>query len=475
MTRDDYLNPESIRSQCSQAVSRMEEDNRALKMIKEGIQEFVGDDEIKSESFSDLKQQLNNYQIIIEAMRTANTADIGDFKNLGGLVGSEILDGAVIYCQMENALNLKEVYLFNEGVYRGSMAAAGEPELSEYYRWKAEKYRSLAENSQGLYEKWREKAERFDEISMSTCNLFSESESISPLIQKGFSEVSGAFRNGAYVLDKKSEWKKQIKNRCLRLGMCFEDMGGDQAGPYRLWQRGLDSDKEYIRNLVHGYEEYEDYSDEEIGKLLKKLDSEGCGYVAFANIIADEYRGKEAEFESKFGFPLFLQNAVGTAYVNYNQLIMDLYCASDNRRKDGSYDAGEDISATSGTGTTPESREYRFERYMAENGADVEINNIECSTEDVFEKCKEEAGKGNRMIISTCPVRLEDAEGEPAHMDGGHAMMVTGLEDDGRIEVSSWGSKYYITPEDPDYTAPEKNRAGEAYIKLQSVSFHQGE
>ena len=56
-------------------------------------------------------------------------------------------------------------------------------------------------------------------------------------------------------------------------------------------------------------------------------------------------------------------------------------------------------------------------------------------------------------------------------MDGGHAMMVTGLTDDGRIEVSSWGERYYITPDDSDYTAPEKNRAREAYIKLQSVGF----
>ena len=34
------LNPESIRLQCSQAVSRMEEDNKALEIINQSIQEF---------------------------------------------------------------------------------------------------------------------------------------------------------------------------------------------------------------------------------------------------------------------------------------------------------------------------------------------------------------------------------------------------------------------------------------------------
>ena len=58
MTPKDYLNPESIRLQCSQAVSRMEEDNKALEIINQSIQDFARDEEIKSESFYALKQQL---------------------------------------------------------------------------------------------------------------------------------------------------------------------------------------------------------------------------------------------------------------------------------------------------------------------------------------------------------------------------------------------------------------------------------
>ena len=471
MTPKDYLNPESIRLQCSQAVSRMEEDNKALEIINQSIQDFARDEEIKSESFYALKQQLKGYETIIEAVRTANIANARDFESLGSLVGSEVLDGEVIFCQMENSLNLKEVYLLNEVVCRGRMAVEKEPSIYTYYSRKAERYRELAENSQRLYDKWREKTEKFDEIVLSTSRLFLESVDIHPLIQEGLSELSGAYRNGAYTYNKGSLWQKQIKNKCLRLGMCFDDMGGDQSGPYSLWRRGIESDREYIRDLVHGYKEYEKYSDDEIGELLIKLESEGCGYVAFANIVADEYRGREEEFEDKFGFPLFLENVNGSAYVNYNQLIIDIYCASDNRKEDGSYDLDEDISTTRGTGTTPKSREYRFERYMRDNGAEVEIQYIECSVDNVYEICKDEINKGNRMIISTCPVRLEDTQGEPAHMDGGHAMMVTGLTDDGRIEVSSWGERYYITPDDSDYTAPEKNRAREAYIKLQSVGF----
>lgn len=471
MTRGDYLNPDSMRLQCSQAISRMEEDNQALKAVGESICEFAADPEIESRAFYALKQQLKDYQTVAEAMILANTFAIRDFRLLSACVGDEVLDGEIIFSQMENALRLKESYLIKEAVYRGKMMTAQEPALYFYYCRMAGGYGCLAESSQRLYDRWRERTERFDEVSEGTRYLFQDSGHIGPLIQKGLSELPKTFRGGAYVYDKDSVWQKQLKNECLRLSMCFGDKGGDQNGPYALWQRGIESDREYIRELVHGYKEYADYSDDEIEKLLIKLGDEGCGYVAFANIIADEYRGKEEEFRAVFGFPLFLENANGYEYIDYNRLTIDLYCASDNRDANGVYDYGEDRSAISGAGTSPDSRICRFERYMADCGVDVSIRNVECNAQNVYEKCREETDKGNRLIIRTCPVRLADEMGEPAYMDGSHAMTVTGLTDDGRIEVSSWGEKYYITPEDPDYVSPEKNRAREAYIKLQSVSF----
>ena len=480
MRRDDYLNPFDLKNQCKGAVNRLQENQKALQIVSRSIDRFAKDSEIESAAFEALKRQLEDYKILIEGMQAAGCAGSSDFHMLAGLAGDEVLDGENIYSHMENALNMKEGYLLSEALFRRKTAMAEEPLLSLYYNRKAGQYARLADNSQRLYEKWREKSERFDEIAAATDRLFTDSESIDAWIQKGLAEIAGTFQNGGYMTAGGSEWRRQIINAGIRITMCYRDKGGDQNGPYTLWQRGEETDREYMRELVRGYEEYADYTDEDIEMLLMKLNSEGCGYVAFANIIADEYRRKEEEFEKVFGFPLFLENVNGNTYVNYNRLIMDLYCASDNHNKAeimgaeyDIYDAGEDRSETVGRGTTQEDRIYRFERYMESYGLEARIENIECAPNQVYKRCEEEMEQGKRIIISTCPVRLVDDEDEPAHMDGGHAMTVTGLMDDGRIEVSSWGERYYITPEDSDYTEPEKNRAGDAYIKIQSVKFNE--
>lgn len=480
MQRSDYLNPSDIRGQCIQAVRCMEENVQALETIGRSMDTFAGDSEIESESFDNLKRQLKDYHLLIEAMKIADQTAMADYRSLCSGVGGEVLDGERIFDQMENALRMEESYLTWEETYRRKMKTTEDAILLEYYHWKVRQYASLAENSRSLYREWRRKTERFDEIAARTGSLFTDGGDILALIRKGQSEISGAFQNGAYTGSRDGEWRRKLVNAGVRLAMGCGDEGGDQNGPYMLWQKGRDSDREYLRSLIHSYEEYADYSDKEIEELLIKLNSEGCGYVAFVNIIVDAYRRREEEFEAVFGFPLFLENADGDVYADYNRLIVDLYCAADNHKKVqymwreyDIYDADEDISPTVGWGTTPEDRIYRFERYMDGYDIPVRLENIECDPDQVYQKCREEAELGNRVIISTCPVRLEDKDGEPAQMDGGHAMTVTGLTDDGRIEVSSWGEKYYISPEDPDYAAPEKDRAGNAYIRIQSVRFEE--
>lgn len=214
--------------------------------------------------------------------------------------------------------------------------------------------------------------------------------------------------------------------------------GGRQAGP--MGATGDERDELY--DIVRKY--YPNMTDDEIKDYLSKLNDEGCGYVAIANSIFAEFEGKEDLFEEKFGFPMYDEK---TGKLNYNMLVTDLYAATDNHNHSfwpwggDTVDPNEDASATDGWGTNEKSRKYRTELYLKDKGIDCSINNNIKVTPENFSNYDD-----GHVIMRAENFDLVDENGNVTHVDEGHAMTVTGVTDDGRLIVSSWGQKYYIDP-----------------------------
>ena len=51
MKESDYLNPNDIKSQCNQAIHKLENDNETLNIVSKSVTAFSTDNEIKSVSF----------------------------------------------------------------------------------------------------------------------------------------------------------------------------------------------------------------------------------------------------------------------------------------------------------------------------------------------------------------------------------------------------------------------------------------
>lgn len=207
--------------------------------------------------------------------------------------------------------------------------------------------------------------------------------------------------------------------------------GGDQGSPERHSKELIDIVKRY----------YPKMKDKDIEKYLKKLNSEGCGYVACINTVFSKYMNREKEFLKRFGFPMYKMDGS----INYEVLITDFYAATDNHNLINGNDVisiDEDKSAVIGKGTTPKDREYRFEKYMRDHGIEVDIKNDIKVTPENFELINQ----SKDVIIRTRPVRLVDSNGKKIVENGGHAMTITNVTSDGKYEVSSWGEKYYLDP-----------------------------
>lgn len=218
--------------------------------------------------------------------------------------------------------------------------------------------------------------------------------------------------------------------------------GGNQSDPLLAFKGEKHEELSWI---VRTY--YPGYTDQEIEKYLRKLESEGCGYVALINTVFRQYVGREAEFERTFGFAMYDSDGE----LNYDLMVTDFYAAADNHDRFLFWDVidpFEDRSSTVGSGTTRESREYRWEMYLEDHGINVNVRNVEVTAEN-YERLAREGD----LIVGVHPCILYDRRGRKAvNLDGGHAMTVTGVTEDGMLRVSSWGREYYIKPEDTVYS-----------------------
>ncbi len=228
--------------------------------------------------------------------------------------------------------------------------------------------------------------------------------------------------------------------------------GGNQRAPY-------DNYKDYA-DIVRKY--YPDMTDTEVEDYLKKLNSEGCGYVAMINTVFINYEGRPDEFKKAFGFDMYDKNGEP----NYNELLVDFYCDQDNHNKksflflswdsvddkedwlwkDTDKDGKDDTYAEYGFGTTEEQMEYRWEQYCEDNGVDVNVKKGINVTPSNFE----ELSKDGMISIRCSNYTMYDTSGSAVKVGGGHAMLITGVTSDGKYIVSSWGNKYTLDPADID-------------------------
>lgn len=213
------------------------------------------------------------------------------------------------------------------------------------------------------------------------------------------------------------------------------DYGGDQGAPQN--QTGQRAEELY--DIVR--EHFPDMSDEEIESYLKKLNTEGCSYVATINTIFAAYEGREEEFERIFGFPMYKDGDL-----NYNELLVDFYCETDNHNKGlfggDKIDSSEDPGIEEGNGATSSQQIYRAEKYLHDKGVEVDISKRNDITVENFNEFAEDG----YVVINYFDGPLQNEDGSTRQNITGHSMTITGVTDDGRYIVSSWGEKYYIDP-----------------------------
>ena len=225
------------------------------------------------------------------------------------------------------------------------------------------------------------------------------------------SNLSRSFNEAVTLYNNAEKHIKQFEGRLQNPAFTNGEYGGYQGSPRENWTD--------VRDIVKKY--HPEWSNRKIKKYLEKLNNEGCGYVAMVNTIFLKYKGREDEFEKTFGFPMYKEDGS----LNYDALITDFYTSKDDPK-------------STGTGVT--SRENMWESYCREHGVNVDVRSVNVTASNFNEMSK----KG-QIVVGLGPCYLYDENGKRVFAaNGGHAMTVTGVTDDGRLIVSSWGKTYYL-------------------------------
>lgn len=205
---------------------------------------------------------------------------------------------------------------------------------------------------------------------------------------------------------------------------------------------------------------FPDMSQEQIDAFLLKLRKESCGYVAMINTLFEEFVDRPDAFREIFGYSMY--DTDGS--LNYNHVLVDLYCKKDNHNggrflfwtwdfysknedriwkksdKDGKYDWVDKPY-----GNNEAQLVYRWESYCKDYGIRAKVRIYTAITPKNFYTYRK---KGYISVLAR-NYKIVDDNGKEDASKGGHYMTITGVtEDKKKYIVSSWGKRYYLDPKD---------------------------
>ena len=238
-------------------------------------------------------------------------------------------------------------------------------------------------------------------------------------------------------------------------------------------------------NIVKGY--FNDATDVQVVNLSAAYAESGCEYMAIANAFCTYIESLENGleiFKEKFGFDLYmLEN--GTKHYNLEAIALDMFCSIYKEETIETIINSDDLGINS----------YMFENvvpdYFASKGIDVVANVNWINNENVKNLLLEEIlniSEQKFMILGAKNFSLEllgkdnsnvyySQDGALAHSDfdgkihtgiGSHAMIITEIDKNGDVIVSSWSNKYKLVSES---ITENMNNGLETNVKLETISF----
>jgi hypothetical protein len=224
--------------------------------------------------------------------------------------------------------------------------------------------------------------------------------------------------------------------------------GGNQAGPRSYFNTKAKRAAELV-TILDKYAAFQNMTDAEQLNLLRNINNTGCGYTVLANAIIEQYYYRQEDFKRDFGFSL-LRTENNTKVINYEPLIVDLYCAYTDQEvvKNGTTAAAEY------KGIHPS--DAFFSEYYNGRTSGSQTVSVDMVTYNSNRNYTETVKQGNVAIYTNSNITYQ-AAGKTLNsstVTGAHTSMMTSADHSGAnpvFTISSWGNKYTVTRSDHVY------------------------
>lgn len=185
MDISSYLDSNAIRKMCLDGINAMDGDISDNDDVLQKLHDFADSTELKGEAFTALKNQMIDYDIVVQLCESADEADKTDFWNLYGYA-DETLDGSFICPQYDSAIQTMEDY--QSKARTEWLKAAGfdcvvwltNPVTGLLYsiivenpfEKQAKQYEGFADVYERIANVWKAKIDKYDNIYASSASLF---------------------------------------------------------------------------------------------------------------------------------------------------------------------------------------------------------------------------------------------------------------------------------------------------------------
>lgn len=223
-------------------------------------------------------------------------------------------------------------------------------------------------------------------------------------------------------------------------------------------------------------------------RTMQLLDSIGaCSYACLSNTIIYAYKDNPEQFEKDFGFPMYVTDSKGNEVINDLALLVDTFIFLNSTSNGGTiYDDSKGKTVINKGAIDYNEFSFSEQRYTENSSgwhySDIEsylksknenlnfnynlkdsVKGFDGSTPsyikdrsnrptktDIKSTVQTNIANGKQVSLQVYgrdndPITIiETSTGNPHDIHGGHAMYVTGADDNG-VYLSSWGKQYYIS------------------------------